>query len=82
MKPIKRKLTNTIFKRPDCFDLPGTKYKYNDGTPAIETCWELSNEELEKVIKTKKIYVQQEGETLPPMALSVNSVLEDGEEDE
>jgi hypothetical protein len=80
MKPVKTKLTNTIFKRPDCFDLPGTKYKYDDGTPAIETCWELSDEELEKVIKTKKIYVQQEGETLPPMALSVNSVLEDGED--
>lgn len=81
MKPVKTKLTNTIFKRPDCFDLPGTKYKYDDGTPAIKTCWELSDEELEKVIKTKKIYVQQEGETLPPMALSANSVLADGEED-
>lgn len=81
MKPVKTKLTNTIFKRPDCFDLSGTKYKYDDGTPAIETCWELSDEELEKVIKTKKIYVQQEGETLPPMALSANSVLADGEED-
>ena len=49
MKPIKRKTTNTIFKRPDCFDLPGTKYKYEDETPAIETCWQLSKEELEKL---------------------------------
>lgn len=82
MKPTKRKTTNTIFKRPDCFDLPGTRYKYSDGTPAIETCWELSEEEIEKVIKTKKIYIQQEGETLPPMAVSVNSVLANGEENE
>ena len=43
MKPIGRKTTNTIFKRPDCFDLPGTKYKYTDETPAIETCWELND---------------------------------------
>ena len=34
MKPIIRKSTNSIFKRPDCFDLPGSKYMYNDGTPA------------------------------------------------
>lgn len=82
MKPIKRKTTNTIFKRPDCFDLPGTKYKYEDETPAIETCWQLSKEELEKVKKTGKIYIQQEGETLPPMAVSASSVLADGEDGE
>ena len=29
----------------------------------------------------KPIYIQQEGETLAPMAVSVNSVLADGEED-
>lgn len=82
MKPIERKTTNTIFKRPDYFDLPGTKYKYTDETPAIETCWELNDIELEKIKKTRKIYIQQEGQTLAPMAVSVNSVLADGEEDE
>lgn len=82
MKPIERKTTNTIFKRPDCFDLPGTKYKYTDETPAIETCWELNDIEFEKIKKTRKIYIQQEGQTLAPMAVSVNSVLADGEEDE
>lgn len=82
MNPIKRKSTNTIFKRPDCFDLPGSKYIYNDGTPAIETCWELSDEELKKLKKSKKIYIQQEGATLAPMNVSVNSVLPYGEDDE
>lgn len=82
MKPIIRKTTNTTFKRPDCFDLPGTRYKYDDGVPAIETCWELSDKELEKIKKTRKIYIQQEGQTLSPMAVSANSVLADGEEDE
>lgn len=82
MKPIKRKTTNTIFKRPDCNDLPGTRYEYSDKTPAIETCWELNDIELEKIKKTRKIYIQQEGKTLPPMAVSVNSVLVNGEENE
>lgn len=54
MKPIKRKTTNTIFKRPDCYDLPGTRYKYEDETPAIETCWELNDIELEKIKKVEK----------------------------
>jgi hypothetical protein len=81
MKPIKRKTTNTVFKRPDCYDLPGTRYKYEDETPAIETCWELNDIELEKIKKSRKIYIQQEGQTLAPIAVSVNSVLADGEED-
>lgn len=54
MKPIKRKTTNTVFKRPDCYDLPGTRYKYEDETPAIETCWELNDIELEKSRKQEK----------------------------
>ena len=63
-------------------DLPGTRYKYEDETPAIETCWELNDIELEKIKKSRKIYIQQEGQTLAPIAVSVNSVLADGEEDE
>lgn len=81
MKPVKTKTTNTVFKKPMCLNLPATRYKYSDNTPAIETCWKLSDKEIEKIIKTKKIYVQQEGETLTPMFISVNSVLVEGEED-
>lgn len=36
---------------------------------------------LKKLKKTRKIYIQQEGNTLVPMAVSANSVLADGEED-
>lgn len=77
MKPVKNKNTNTTYMREDCRDLPGAAYKYEDGTPAIETCWELSKKDLEIINKTKKIYVQQEGLTLPPMMLSVESVFGD-----
>jgi hypothetical protein len=37
---------------------------------------------LKKSKKTRKIYIQQEGKTLAPIAVSTNSVLTDGEEDE
>lgn len=37
---------------------------------------------LKKLKKSRKIYIQQEGQTLAPIAVSVNSVLADGEEDE
>lgn len=50
MKPIRNKNTNTTYIRHDCNDLPGAAYKYEDETPAIETCWELTDEELEKFI--------------------------------
>ena len=76
MKPIRNENTNTTYIRKDCNDLPGAAYEYDDGTKAIETCWELSDEELKIINETKKIYVQQEGETLPPMALTIKSVFE------
>ena len=77
MKSIRNENTNTTYVRHDCNDLPGAAYKYEDETPAIETCWELTDEELEILKKTKKVYVQQEGKTLPPMMLSVESVFGD-----
>ncbi len=76
MRPVTNKNTNKLYIRQDCNDLPGAAYQYEDGTLAIETCWELSDEELEIIKKTKRIYVQQQGETLPPMALTVESVFE------
>lgn len=79
MKPINNKNTNTVYVRDDCNNLPGAAYEYEDGTKAIETCWTLSDEELEIIMKEKKIYVQQEGTTLPPMMLSVKSIFEDTE---
>ena len=77
MKPIRNEHTDATFVREDCNNLPGATYQYEDGTPAIETCWKLSDEELKIINETKMVYVQQEGKTLPPMALTVKSVFED-----
>lgn len=75
MKPIKTEHSNVVFVKEGCLDLPGTAYKYADGTPGVETCWELSPEELEQVKKTGRVYLYTVGEGVPPMFLSVKSEL-------
>lgn len=37
--------------------------------PAIFSCWEFSDEELEEVIRTKKVWVNKMGRTLAPFSL-------------
>lgn len=78
MKAVKTENTNTTFVAEGCFDLPGTKYNYEDGTPVIETCWELSEDDIKEITKTGCIYVCILGETVPPMRVDVHSELEKG----
>ena len=77
MKPVKTKHTNSILGAPkgneNVIDLPITRLKYEDGSNAIESCWELSKEELEIVNQTGKIYFVCMGVTHPPILLSVES---------
>lgn len=84
MNAVKTDTANTVFTKEGCFDLPGTRYTYEDGTPGIETCWELTGEELEQVKKDRRIYVYMMGTTVPPMFLSVQSEIQfkDGESDD
>lgn len=80
MKPIKNKNTNSILRAPEgsknVIDLPITRIKYEDGSHAVESCWELSKEELEKVKETGKVYFVCMGDTHPPILLSAESQLE------
>lgn len=76
MEAIKTETTNTIFTKEGCFDLPGTRYIYEDGTPGIETCWQLTEEEIQQVVKTGKIYVYMMGESVPPMFLATETCIE------
>lgn len=82
MEAIKTETTNTIFTKEGCFDLPGTKYIYEDGTPGIETCWQLTEEEIQQVVKDGKIYVYMMGQTVPPMFLATESCIEFKKEDD
>lgn len=75
MEAIKTETTNATFVAEGCFDLPGTKYKYEDGTPVIETCWKLSDEDIEEITKNRCVFICMLGETVPPMRVDVRSEL-------
>lgn len=81
MKPIKTNTTNSILKAPkgsdNVDDLPITRLEFSDGTHGVESCWELSKEELERVKETGKVYFLAVGDTHPPILLSTKSQLED-----
>lgn len=77
MKPVKTENSNAVLKGyGNVADLPITRLVYEDGSRAVESCWELSKEELEQVIKTGKVYFVCIGNTHPPILLSAKSELE------
>lgn len=79
MTPIKTKNTNGILKgtSKDVVDLPITRFRYADGTPAVESCWKLSKEELEEINKTGVIFLKCFGHTHAPILLSTKSAIEE-----
>ena len=81
MKPIEDKHSPSILKEPkgqedSVIDLLITRLKYQDGSEAVESCWQLSKEELEEVNKSGKIYFVCMGSTHPPILLSSKSQLD------
>ncbi|MBS5934937.1 MAG: hypothetical protein KIC94_18900 [Clostridiales bacterium] len=81
MKPIKTEYSNLILKAPkgqedSVICLPVTRLSLEDGTHVVESCWQLSKEELEEVQKTGKIYFACMGDTHPPILLSSKSLAE------
>lgn len=81
MKPITTEHTNSVLKVPEgqekeVMDLPITRLKFGDGTRAVESCWELSKEELEEVKKTGRIHFTCIGNTHPPILLTTKSLLD------
>lgn len=80
MRPVKTENTNSILKAPkegtSVVDLPITRLEYSNGSNAVESCWELSEEELNRIIKTKKVYFVCMGVTHPPILLSTKSQIE------
>jgi hypothetical protein len=75
MKAIRTELCTDILygDGKKVYDLPITKIKFSDDIIGIESCWELSDEELKDIIKTKRIYFLCISESHPPIALSTKS---------
>lgn len=80
MIPVKTEYANIVFTAEGCEDLPGTLAVNENETPEIETCWELSPEELEQVNKTGRIYLYVMGRSIPPVALTATSQITFGGE--
>lgn len=88
MKPVSTGTTNTVFIKKGCEDLPATEFVLQEDkkTMGIETCWELDEDELEQLNKTKRIYLYISGKIVPPMYLTTESqilnVVEGGKNDD
>ena len=79
MNPVETKTTNTVFVAPDCHDLPGTRFKFDDGTPCIEVCFKLSDDEMAQiVVNDGHLFLYMLGETVPPLFLDTKSILVNG----
>lgn len=77
MKPVKTENSNAVLKGyGNVADLPITRLVYEDESHAVESCWELSKEELEKIKETGKVYFVCIGDTHPPILLSTKSELD------
>ena len=73
MIPIETYYSNIIFSAEGCKDLHGTLIYNEAGPDEIETCWELSEEELKHIAQTGCIYLYTVGRWIPPVMLSVKS---------
>lgn len=67
MKPVEFEEQNTVFVADGCGDLPAYKQM-----PQIISCFELDDEEIEKLNKTKKIWVSVHSVDMPPIWLGVD----------
>ena len=61
---------NVVFRLGGCHDLPAKMYE-DDGFPIIETAWELSDEQIERLIETKQISIAVIGKRIQPISVQV-----------
>lgn len=82
MKPIETEMTNCVYTLEGCQDLPATNFLSNVGK-GVEVCFEVSDEELEKIKKTKRVYLDILGRSVPPICLNTfTSLIESGDKNE
>lgn len=82
MRPVKTDKTNLILIPPkgsenNVGELPATKYTIkteNNELDCVMSCWELSDEELDLIKTTKRIYFHIYGDKHPPIMLTPYSL--------
>lgn len=76
MIPVRTEYSNITFVADGCGDLPATMCKnLSENRSEIETVWELTDEEIQKITENRRIYLYILGESVPPMALCAESQL-------
>ena len=88
MKPVRTETTNAVYTLEGCNDLPVTKYiNVDNHEEGVESVWELTPEEIEQVQQTGKVYLYIQGQVVPPVLLTTESMVffqdegKDGAED-
>ncbi len=77
MKPTSFKQTNKVFsKPPDMTDEECDQLAVYQDANQIISCWKLSDEKMEILIRTKKVWVYHSGNYLQPHALAVENPFE------
>lgn len=74
MKAIKTPTTNRIYVAEGCNDLPTTVHKIGNEI-YTEACFELTPNEISKIIETRKIYYSVLGSRIIPMMLHTESLV-------
>lgn len=67
LKPVPFEEQNIVYVAPGCGDLPA----FQDGRQII-TCWEISDEQLQVLSDTKRIYLWVTGAAQPPVSVCVD----------
>jgi hypothetical protein len=74
VSPVNFDAANCVLKAPpgmdNCVDLPFCWHEH-EGLVVATSCWELTEDELARIVESRRIMVQVCGNTFPPMRLAV-----------
>lgn len=74
VKPVEFKDQNDLLKSPedmvDCDDLPICRCFDYTGRDLTVSCWELTEEDIKELIRTRKLFLWAWGRTHPPISVS------------
>jgi hypothetical protein len=76
MKPVKTETCNAVYTLEGCNDLPVTKYVNEaNNEEGVESCWELTPDEIKQIQETGKVYLYIQGNVVPPVLLTTESCI-------
>lgn len=74
MKPVRTSTVNRTYTAKGSEALPATAVQFSDGKIATEACFELTDEEIQDITSSKKIYITFTGDRVIPFMLNTKSI--------